>query len=83
MSKCGPCSSVGSFYSRYENERDLGPVFIRETCGRFHVLKQLSENPGLFEIVADTGTNRELAEVLVDYLTTDWKNSLANRLGMV
>jgi len=83
MSKCGPCSSVGSFYSIYESERTLGPVFIRETCGRFHVLRELSDNQGLFEIVADTGTNRELAEVLVDYLTTDWKNSLAKQLGMV
>ena len=69
MSKCGPCSSVGSFYSRYETERDLGPVFVRETCGRFHVLKQLSGNPGLFEIVADTGKNRDLAEALVSHLT--------------
>lgn len=58
-------------------------MFIRETCGRFHVLRELSDNQGLFEIVADTGTNRELAEVLVDYLTTDWKNSLAKQLGMV
>jgi hypothetical protein len=68
MAYTGPLSNVGAYYSKYPHEEALGPIFIRKTLDIHHVCKQSDHDPNLYEIVADCGANRELAEVIVNHL---------------
>lgn len=70
MSKTFCIGPVGHFYQKYPHEEELGPIFIRNIAGTFHVCVQDIDNKELYKIVADV-VNLELAEKIRDLLTLE------------
>jgi hypothetical protein len=65
---CFLFSNVGAYYTKHPHEERLGPIFIRTFLDIHHVCRQDPNNKELYEIVADCGKSKDIADAVVAHL---------------